>query len=53
VVRALGLLLGERAMLLGHSEPDLPPPGTYAWLDLYRPGGRFAVGLDRLGGGAA
>jgi glycosyltransferase involved in cell wall biosynthesis len=49
VVRALGAMLGERAMLLGHREPDLPPPESYRWLDLYRPGGRFAVGLDGLG----
>jgi glycosyltransferase involved in cell wall biosynthesis len=51
LMRALGLLLGERAMGLGHSEPVLPPPESYRWLDLYRPGGRFAVDLDALGDG--
>lgn len=47
-VRALGVLLGERAMSVGHTEPQLPPPASYSWLDLYRQGGRFAVGLDGL-----
>ena len=42
VVRAAGVPFGERLMSVGRPSKDLPPAAEQAWLDLYRPGGRFA-----------
>jgi glycosyltransferase involved in cell wall biosynthesis len=48
LVRAAVVPLGEAAMRTGsRTRPD-PPREIPAWLDLYRPGGRYAAGLEGL-----
>lgn len=48
LVRAAGVLFGESAMGFGGKRRELPEWSDAPWLDLYRPGGRFARSLDSL-----
>jgi glycosyltransferase involved in cell wall biosynthesis len=49
VVRAAGVLLGERALALGAPRSAAAAEAVPEWLDLFRPGGRLDLSLDQLG----
>jgi glycosyltransferase involved in cell wall biosynthesis len=51
VLRAAGLLAGERTLAALSGPPALPEWADQPWLDLYRPGGRFDHSLDELSAG--